>query len=91
MPFHKTSDILHCLRRIAHPQNVQALTDAELLARFVTEGDDTAIESLVRRHGPMVWSVCRRILPDSHDAEDAFQATFLVLIRKRRVFNRGKW
>ena len=53
-----------------------------LLACFVAEGDELAFEALVERHGSMVLGVCRRLLGDSHDAEDAFQATFLVLVRK---------
>src|SRR5437660_11118010 len=59
----------------------KVLTDAELLADYVSRRDDGAFAALVRRHGPMVWSVCRRLL-SHHDAEDAFQATFLVLVRK---------
>jgi RNA polymerase sigma factor (sigma-70 family) len=57
-------------------------TDAELIDHFVTRRDHNAFAVLVRRHGPMVFGVCRRVLRDPHDAEEAFQVTFLVLVRK---------
>jgi RNA polymerase sigma factor (sigma-70 family) len=57
-------------------------SDAELLERFVTERDESAFAALVARHGPMVFGVCRRLLRHVQDAEDAFQATFLILVRK---------
>lgn len=56
-------------------------TDEQLLRRFVEHGDELAFAAIVRHHGPLVFGVCRRLLPH-HDAEDAFQATFLVLVRK---------
>jgi RNA polymerase sigma factor (sigma-70 family) len=57
-------------------------TDRQLLQRFATQRDGAAFEALVHRHGGMVWRVCRQVLGEAHAAEDAFQATFLVLVRK---------
>ncbi|MGD0043793.1 MAG: sigma factor, partial [Isosphaeraceae bacterium] len=61
------------------------LTDGQLLERFRAgdkESAEPAFTALVERHGPMVWRVCHRVLTDSHQAQDAFQATFLVLVRQ---------
>jgi RNA polymerase sigma factor (sigma-70 family) len=70
------------LRGLLAAQETAALTEADLWDRYVRERDEAAFEVLVRRLGPMVLGVCRRILGNAADAEDAFQATFLVLVRK---------
>lgn len=74
--------VLRQLRGVVLCQDTSALTDAQLLNRFVQLADETAFEALVRRHRMTVWGVCRRILRHQQNAEDAFQATFLVLVRK---------
>src|SRR5437899_1022090 len=63
--------------------------DAELLRRFVRNRDEAAFAVLLRRHGPMVWAVCRHLLPDHADAEDACQATFLALVRSPGRIRQG--
>jgi RNA polymerase sigma factor (sigma-70 family) len=70
------------IRRAVLRWDGAALTDGQLLEAFVSRKDEAAFEVLIHRHGPMVLGVCRRILRNHHDADDAFQATFLVLIRK---------
>jgi RNA polymerase sigma factor (sigma-70 family) len=70
-------------------------SDAHLLERFIRGRDEAAFATLMERHGPMVMGVCRRVLRDRHTADDAFQATFLVLVRKaaslRRPHLLGNW
>jgi RNA polymerase sigma factor (sigma-70 family) len=85
------SSLLHRLNRLLD----DGLTDADLLARFTENRDEAAFEVLVWRHGPMVHSLCRRLLRRREDADDAFQAAFLILVRKARSISKrislGSW
>ncbi len=74
--------VLHFLRRCAGERLAHDLSDADLLGRFTAQQDETAFATLLQRHGAMVWDLCRHILQHEQDAEDAFQATFLVLARR---------
>src|SRR5947199_6881270 len=74
--------VLGRLRRTLAVAADGSVTDAQLLERFVSRRDQSAFELLVWRHGRLVFNVCRRVLHDVHDAEDAFQATFLALVRR---------
>ena len=71
-----------CLRRLLSRAWADGENDGRLLEAFLARGEEAAFTLLVRRHGPMILGVCRRVLRDWHDAEDAFQATFLVLARR---------
>jgi RNA polymerase sigma factor (sigma-70 family) len=88
--------LLHYLRRLG-PEGTDTAEDGDpqLLRRFATGGEEAAFTALVRRHAAMVWSVCSRLLPQVPDAEDAFQATFLVLVRKAGAIRKpellGPW
>jgi RNA polymerase sigma factor (sigma-70 family) len=74
--------VIQHLRAAALLQEGGGPTDSQLLESFLSRREGTAFEALLRRHGPMVLGVCRRVLRNAHDAEDAFQAAFLVLVRK---------
>src|SRR5947209_471729 len=82
MPSALVTNLARDLRRMVFVGGAAGMTDGELLERFLAAREEAAFEALVRRHGPMVLGVCRRVLRHDQDAEDAFQATFLVLVRK---------
>jgi RNA polymerase sigma factor (sigma-70 family) len=93
--FDTPTPILRHIRRLAKAEPSRSLSDAECLARFATAGDEAAFETLVRRHGPMVFRVCHSVLGEPNAAEDAVQATFLVLARRvasvRKHQSLGSW
>src|SRR5262249_39432725 len=74
--------VLRHLDRLRETQALAEASDAQLLGRFVVGQEEAAFAALLRRHGPLVWSVSRRVLHREQDAEDVFQATFLLLARK---------
>ena len=80
--------VLRYLRTMVPPAGTADRTDRQLLERFAARRDEAAFEALLHRHGPLVWGVCRRLLRHHQDAEDAFQATFLVLARKAGAIRR---
>jgi RNA polymerase sigma factor (sigma-70 family) len=88
MAHESAGPLLAFIRRIAAARSHGGLTDGELLLRFAASREEAAFAALMQRHGAMVFGVCRTILRDMHDAEDAFQATFLVLARKPRTIRK---
>src|SRR4051794_21714745 len=91
----QSNGVIRHLRRVALLPDGGGMTDAQLLECFLTARDEAAFAALVRRHGPMVLGVCRRVLRHDHDAEDAFQAAFLVLARRAATIRQrellGNW
>ena len=89
------SRILDAIRKQVEVMTGEDEADASLVARFVASNDAAAFATIVRRHGTMVWGVCRNLLPQDGDAEDAFQATFLALVRSaktvRNTATLGPW
>jgi len=75
-------NVLQHLRHLLGPRPADDAGDGPLLQRFARDADADAFAMLMHRHGPVVWSACRRVLGDGSDAEDAFQASFLILVRK---------
>src|ERR1700730_16703548 len=90
-----SSPILQLIRRLVEDKQMRELPDEALLRRFSAQREETAFYTLLRRHGPMVLDVCRGVLGDGPDAEDAFQATFLILAQKagsiRKMASVGSW
>src|SRR5271166_4924006 len=86
----RPAGVLRYVRQFAARGADASATDQDLLARFLTAGDTTALELLIWRHEGMVLGLCSRLLRDVHDAEDAFQATFLTLARKASAIRTGQ-
>jgi zinc protease len=82
MASERLGSVIQSLQCLFGTGTVTALSEAQLLERFVSVRDEAAFEAILTRHGPMVLGVCRRILDDPHDVDDAFQATFLILVKK---------
>src|SRR4051794_35604570 len=81
MPTDMLRPVVEHLRTVAHVPDAD-VSDGQLLACFAAGGDENGFAALLRRHGPMVWAVCRSTLGHAQDAEDAFQATYLALAQK---------
>jgi RNA polymerase sigma factor (sigma-70 family) len=83
------------LKSVMLAADIPALSDGDLVSRYLDGGDEKAFEALMKRHGPMVWGVCRVFLHNDADVEDAFQATFIVLMRRANTISPrskvGKW
>src|SRR4029077_19796749 len=87
MSMRVTAAAMDGLHTVFHVGAMGNWTDGRLIDQFLTgqEGSEAAFRVLIHRHGPMVLGICRRVLGDEHAAEDAFQTTFLVLVKKAGV------
>jgi RNA polymerase sigma factor (sigma-70 family) len=90
MPQAPAGALLRHIHRLAGAPHGEDRSDGELLRSFIRLREQVAFNELLRRHGPLVWGVCRRVLGCEHEAEDAFQATFLVLLRRARFVRKGE-
>src|SRR5262245_633516 len=90
-----SSPVLHLIRRFVEDERVRQLSDQVLLQQFREQRDESAFGTLLWRHGPMILDVCRSVLGNDADAEEAFQATFLILVRQaasiRKTASVGNW
>src|SRR5262249_31607163 len=87
---YRALNVLRRSRTAMAAREMRTAADGDLLARFVARRDENAVSALVHRHGPLVLGVCLRLLTHRQDAEDAFQATFLVLARTAGAIRRGE-
>ena len=91
----RSNAVVHEFQRLVECGTVAGLTEREVLERFAERGDPAAFEAIVARHGPMLYTVCRQMLRDPNDADDAVQAIFLILIKKagelRQPERLGPW
>ena len=87
--------VVRNLQQLVDPGTIAGLTERQVLARFVERRDSVSFEAMVAQHGPMVLAVCRQLLRDANDVDDAFQATFVILIKKasslRQPDRLGPW
>jgi RNA polymerase sigma factor (sigma-70 family) len=90
MPSGSVRSLVDFVHRLASPPQGQGASDGQLLERFVASRDEAAFRALLGRYGPLVLGVCRRVLAQTQDVEDAFQATFLVLVRRACDIQRGE-